>query len=47
MNKKELVMKYRAVVSLACSVHNLQNVFRIKHKCTRGGVITLLLPAHC
>lgn len=37
MNKKELVMKYRSVVSLACSVHNLQNVFRIKHKYMRRG----------
>lgn len=32
MNKKELVVKYRSLVSLACSVHNLRNVFRTKKK---------------
>lgn len=32
MNKKELVRKYRPLVSLACSVHNLRNVLRIKKK---------------
>lgn len=31
MNKKELVTKYRSLVSMACSVHNLRNLFRI-HK---------------
>lgn len=31
MNKKELVKKYRPLVSMACSVHNLRNLFRI-HK---------------
>ena len=30
MNKKELVVKYRRVVSLACRTHNLRNVFRTK-----------------
>lgn len=30
MNKKELVVKYRGLVSLACRAHNLRNVFRIK-----------------
>ena len=30
MNKKELVVKYRPLVSLACRTHNLRNVFRIK-----------------
>lgn len=32
MNKKELVVKYRSLVSLACSVYNLRNVFRTKKK---------------
>lgn len=30
MNKKELVVKYRPLVALACSVHNLRNVLRIR-----------------
>ena len=30
MNRKELVMKYRGLVSLACRTHNLRNLFRIK-----------------
>lgn len=30
MNKKELVVKYRPLVSLACRVYNLRNFFRIK-----------------
>lgn len=30
MNKKELVVKYRSLVSLACRMHNLRNFFRIK-----------------
>ena len=30
MNKKELVVKYRSLVSLACRAYNLQNCFRIK-----------------
>lgn len=30
MNKKELVVKYRSFVSLACRGHNLRNIFRIK-----------------
>ena len=30
MNKKELVKKYRPLVSLACSAHNVRNIFRIK-----------------
>jgi len=30
MNKKELVMKYRPLVNLACSVYNLRNLFRRK-----------------
>ena len=30
MNKKELVVKYRGLVSLACRVHNLRNFFRIR-----------------
>lgn len=30
MNKKELVMKYRGLVSLGCRFHNLRNCFRIK-----------------
>lgn len=30
MNKKELVMKYRNLVKLACGVYNLRNCFRIK-----------------
>lgn len=34
MNKKELVVKYRPLVSLACGVHNLWNLPR---KRTRGG----------
>lgn len=29
MNKKELVVKYRSLVCLACSVHNLRNFFRV------------------
>ncbi len=32
MNKKELVVKYRPLVSLACRIHNLRNFFRIKRK---------------
>ncbi len=32
MNKKELVVKYRALVSLACSVHNLPNLLRRRVK---------------
>lgn len=30
MNKKELVLRFRPLVSLACRVHNLRNVFRIR-----------------
>lgn len=30
MNKKELAVKYRGLVSLACRAHNLGNTFRIK-----------------
>jgi len=30
MNKKELVVKYRSLVSLACRIHNLRNCFRIR-----------------
>lgn len=30
MNKKALVMKYRNLVKLACGVHNLRNIFRVK-----------------
>ena len=30
MNKKELVVKYRHLVALACSAHNLRNLFRVK-----------------
>lgn len=30
MNKKELVVKYRPLVGLACRLHNLRNFFRIK-----------------
>ena len=30
MGKKELVQKYRPLVSFACGLHNLRNVFRIK-----------------
>lgn len=30
MNVKELVVKYRALVSLACRAHNLRNLFRIR-----------------
>lgn len=30
MNKKELVVKYRGLVSAACRLHNLRNCFRIK-----------------
>lgn len=30
MNKKELVIKYRSLVSLACRAHNLRNFFRIQ-----------------
>ena len=30
MNKKELVVKYRPLVSLACRIHNLRNFLRIK-----------------
>ena len=30
MNKKELVVKYHGLVSLACRAHNLRNLFRIK-----------------
>lgn len=32
MNKKELVVKYRPLVSLACVVHNFRNVLRTKKK---------------
>ena len=32
MNKKELVVKYRSAVKLACAVHNLRNLFRTKKK---------------
>lgn len=38
MNKKELVVKYRPLVSMACSVHNLRNVFRTKKK-GQGNVV--------
>lgn len=44
MNKKELVVKFRPLVSLACTLHNLQNVFRIKHKCSRGGYNQIVAP---
>lgn len=30
MNKKELVVKYHSLVSLACRAHNLRNIFRIR-----------------
>ena len=30
MNKKELVVKYHGLVSLACRAHNLRNLFRIR-----------------
>lgn len=30
MNKKELVVRYHGLVSLACRVYNLRNIFRIK-----------------
>ena len=30
MNKKELVVKYHGLVSLACRTYNLQNLFRVK-----------------
>lgn len=30
MNKKELVVRYRPLVALACSTHNLRNFFRVK-----------------
>ena len=30
MNKKELVIKYRKLVGLACRIYNLGNIFRIK-----------------
>ena len=32
MNKKELVVKFRPLVNLACNVHNLRNIFRIRGK---------------
>ncbi len=32
MGKKELVQKYRALVSLACRTHNLRNLLRIRKK---------------
>ncbi|MEE1035658.1 MAG: acyltransferase [Oscillospiraceae bacterium] len=32
MNKKELVVKYRSLVSLACAAHNFSNVLRTKKK---------------
>ena len=38
MTKKELVVKFAPLVKLACSAHNLRNVFRIR-KNGRGNVI--------
>lgn len=32
MNKKELVVKYRGLVSFACRIHNLRNFFRIQKR---------------
>ena len=43
MNKKELVKKYRPLVSMACSAHNLRNLLRI-HKGKETGS---LLPVPC
>lgn len=42
MNKKELVVKYRPLVSLACRIHNLRNFFRIKKTGAGNEII-----AHC
>ena len=39
MNKKELVMKYRPLVNLACSTYNLRNIFR--KKIARGNQTTI------
>lgn len=41
MNKKELAVRYRPLVKLACSVHNLRNVFRTRKK---GGGNRVLAP---
>ena len=38
MNKKELVVKYRGLIALACSVYNWKNVFR--RKIAKGNKIT-------
>ena len=38
MNKKELVVKYRPLIALACSVYNLKNIFR--RKTAKGTQIT-------
>lgn len=38
MNKKELVVKYRTLIDLACSVYNLKNLFR--RKVAKGTKIT-------
>lgn len=38
MNKKELVVKYRPLIALACSVYNLKNIFR--RKTAKGTKIT-------
>lgn len=39
MNKKELVVKFRPLVSLACRVHNSGNVFRMKLKGKNNRII--------
>lgn len=39
MNKKELVLKYRKLVCLACRIHNLRNVFRIKRSGENNRII--------
>lgn len=41
MNKKELVVKYRPLVRLACGVHNLSNALRIKK---HGGGNRIIAP---
>lgn len=39
MNKKELVMKYRSAVGLACRIHNLRNVFRIRKSGSNNRIV--------
>ncbi len=49
MNKKELVQKYRPLVSFACRIHNLRNFFRMKMAGTDNRIeapVALLKKVH-